>query len=357
MMVRELEFPEHVLFGEGSFDRLGERLARLRTGAGPVVFLLDHYFRDRDLYHRIPSEPGDRIMLADVSHEPGTTQVDEMVTMLKEEYDEIPVVVGIGGGSTLDLAKAVAILLNNPGGAAHYQGWDLVNFPAVYKIGVPTLSGTGAEITRTTVLNGPQQKLGINSDYTPFDEIILDPGLVGSVPHEQRFYSGMDCFIHCVESLEGRKQNEISRHYAEHALQLCREVFSSNGESRLEKDEKLMRASFAGGLGIRHSQVGIVHAMSYGLGYHLGIRHGLANCLVMNKMDEYYPDATLEFRELLNRNGLTLPTGTCRNIDPLTLAAMVTTSLRMRPLWENAMGHDWEKKMPPEKLSALFLSL
>ena len=77
----------------------------------------------------------------------------------------------------MDLAKAVALMLTNPGSSQDYQGWDLVQVPGVYKAGVPTLSGTGAEVSRTAVLIGPTKKLGLNSDYTPFDQVLLDPDL------------------------------------------------------------------------------------------------------------------------------------------------------------------------------------
>ena len=65
------------------------------------------------------------------------------------------------------------------------------------------MSGTGAEVSRTTVLTGPTKKLGMNSDFTPFDQIVLDPELTANAPANQRFYTGMDCYIHCIESLNG----------------------------------------------------------------------------------------------------------------------------------------------------------
>ena len=75
----------------------------------------------------------------------------------------------------MDLAKAVSLMLTNPGSSVDYQGWDLIKNPAVYHVGIPTLSGTGSEVSRTTVLTGPEKKLGINSDHTVFDQIVLDP--------------------------------------------------------------------------------------------------------------------------------------------------------------------------------------
>ena len=105
-------------------------------------------------------------------------------------------------------------MVTNPGSAADYQGWDLVKNKAVPKIAVPTLSGTGAEATRTAVLTGPIKKLGINSDYSIYDAAILDPDLIETVPKDQEFYTGMDNFIHCVEASNGSAMNAIGRPFA-----------------------------------------------------------------------------------------------------------------------------------------------
>lgn len=357
MRLQQPVFPDTVHFGRNSFDLLPTRLSPLREGGNALIFLLDPFFSGKPLHQRIPVEKNDLLLLPDISHEPSTAQVDQLVALVRESNLQVGAVVGIGGGSIMDLAKSLAIMLNNPGSAADYQGWDLVRYPAVYKIGIPTLCGTGAEVTRTAVLNGPRRKLGINSDHTPFDELILDPELTLGAPAEQRFYTGMDCFIHCVESLGGKKQTEQSTFYSTQALSLCREVFYEPKRMDACTQEKLILASYAGGMGIMNSQVGVVHAMSYGLGYVLGIRHGLANCLVMDKMDEYYPAATEEFRELLSCNGVTLPSGVCRDLDKDTLNLLTDVSLGMRPLWENALGDDWEERMPREKLRAMFSSI
>ncbi len=198
-----------------------------RTGRGALrwCFLLDHFFEQDDaMKARIPLRDTDMLIVADVTHEPKTSYVDDIADELKAKYGTVSGIIGIGGGSAMDLAKAVSIMMTNPGKAQDYQGWDLVKHAAVYKAGIPTLSGTGAEVSRTTVLTGPTRKLGMNSDFTPFDQIVLDPALTQNVPKNQRFYTGMDCFIHCVESLEGTYINEFSRSYGEKAQELCEEV-------------------------------------------------------------------------------------------------------------------------------------
>src|SRR5262245_11190131 len=262
MKFRNFKMVSYVVYGRGCFDQLDEIIAPHRKADSPMIFLVDHFFEDKPLLGRIPILGNDQVFSADVTHEPKTAYVDELANHLKEKYGTVSGIVGIGGGSTMDLAKAVALMMNNPGSSADYQGWDLVKYPGVYKAGIPTLSGTGAEVSRTCVLTGPTRKLGMNSDFTPFDQIVLDPELTANAPVNQRFYTGMDCYIHCIESLEGTYLNEFSKSYGEKALELCRDVFLLRNEWDDECDDKLMMASYAGGMSIAYSQVGVAHAVS-----------------------------------------------------------------------------------------------
>ena len=227
----------------------------------------------------------------------------------------------------MDLAKAVSLMMTNPGSSADYQGWDLVKFPGVYKVGIPTLSGTGAEVSRTTVLTGPTRKLGMNSDFTPFNQIVLDPELIANAPVNQRFYTGMDCYIHCIESLQGTYLNEFSKSYGEKALELCQEVFLEKDSWDDESDDKLMMASYAGGMSIAYSQVGVAHAVSYGLSFLLGTKHGVGNCIVMNHLEEYYPEGTAEFKKMVEKSKVEIPEGICQGLSDEQFDAMINVSL------------------------------
>jgi 3-deoxy-alpha-D-manno-octulosonate 8-oxidase len=290
----------------------------------------------------------------DVTQEPKTKQVDALAAELKAEFGEVSGIIGIGGGSAMDLAKAVSLMMTNPGSSADYQGWDLVKVPGVFKVGIPTLSGTGAEVSRTTVLTGPTRKLGMNSDFTPFNQIVLDPELTKNAPANQRFYTGMDCYIHCIESLEGTYLNEFSKSYGEKALDLCRKIYVEKTGWDEESDEQLMMASYAGGMSIAYSQVGVAHAVSYGLSYLLGTKHGIGNCIVMNHLEEYYPAGVEEFKFMVEKNKIEIPTGICANLTEAQFDEMINISLSLKPLWENALGSNWESIMTREKLRALY---
>ena len=344
-----------VVYGRGSFDQLADiLLPKRRNSDAPMIFLVDDFFEGKALQSRIPLLFNDQIIFISADEEPKTEQVDVLVSKIKEGFDELPSgIVGIGGGTLLDLAKAVAIMLNNNGSAEQYQGWDLVQKPALYHVGVPTISGTGAEVSRTTVLLGPKKKLGINSDYTVFDQVVLDPELVATVPKDQWFYTGMDCFIHCVESLNGTYLNTFSQSYGEMALNLCKEVFLEDLPIE-EAQEKLMMASWHGGMSIAYSQVGIAHALSYGLSYLLGVKHGVGNCLVFQHLEEYYPEGVQLFGQMLEKHQIELPKGVCASLSHDDFEAMINVALAMDPLWENALGRDWKKIVDPKKLRSIY---
>ncbi|MCD6293605.1 MAG: iron-containing alcohol dehydrogenase, partial [Deltaproteobacteria bacterium] len=178
-MFQNFKTVSRVIFGRGCFAQLSDLLVEQRKGTdGFMVFLVDDVFMEEPLKDSIPAGAEDLLIWVNVDHEPTTRYVDDLTHQVKEAKDRLPDgVIGIGGGSTMDLAKAVSLMLTNPGSSAEYQGWDLIKNPAVYHVGIPTLSGTGAEVSRTTVLSGPEKKLGLNSDYTVFDQMVLDPEL------------------------------------------------------------------------------------------------------------------------------------------------------------------------------------
>ena len=130
-----------------------------------MVFLVDDVFKNHPLLDRVPLKENDLLIWVNVDDEPKTKYVDALTAKVKErEFSTtgsfLPDgVIGIGGGSTMDLAS-LSLMLTNPGSSVDYQGWDLLKKPAVYHVGIPTLSGTGSEVSRTTVLTGPEKKLG-----------------------------------------------------------------------------------------------------------------------------------------------------------------------------------------------------
>jgi len=358
-MFRNFRVVSNVVFGRGSFNQLDQFLSEKRTGSsgnsGIMVFLVDDAFKDKLLKDKVPLREKDLLQWINADVEPKTAYVDQLTHQIRDFSDVLPDgVIGIGGGSAMDIAKAVSLMLTNPGSSSEYQGWDLIQHPAVYHVGIPTLSGTGAEVSRTTVLTGPEKKLGINSDYTVFDQIVLDPELIADAPTEQRFYTGMDCYVHCVESLTGTYLNTFSQSYGEKAIELCREVFLDGGDSA---DDKLMMASYFGGMSIAYSQVGVCHALSYGLCFVLGYRHGIGNSIVFDQLEEFYPEGVAEFRKMLHQHGISLPRNVVDGVSVEKLDKMIDVALILEPLWENALGAEWKQQMTRDRIKELYLRM
>jgi len=346
-----------VVFGRGSFNQLGEILEPIRKGEhAPFIFLVDDVFKGQDsVVSRIPLKANDKIIYISAEEEPKTIYVDRIRDDIRNEFNEVPSgIIGIGGGTLLDYAKAVALMLTNPGSSADYQGWDLVKEQGVYHVGIPTISGTGAEVSRTTVLTGPERKLGMNSDYTPFDQVVLDPSLLEGIPKNQWFYTGMDCYIHCIESLTGTYLNAFSQSYGEKSLELCREVYLEKDSIDEDSQDKLMMASWHGGMSIAYSQVGVAHAMSYGLSYLLGTKHGIGNCIVFDQLEEFYPEGVKEFKQMVEKHGIDIPKGLCKDLTDDQFNTMIDVALSLVPLWENALGEDWQKTITREKLRSMY---
>ncbi|PID40935.1 MAG: alcohol dehydrogenase [Proteobacteria bacterium] len=339
-MFHNLKMVSKVVFGRGCFSQLGDILQAQRSNnKATMVFLVDDVFEPGTLKDRLPMKDHDLLIWVNVDDEPTTGYVDQLTTQVKKiivgKFGRRPDgVIGIGGGSTMDLAKAVSLMVNNEGSAAQYQGWDLINNPAVYHCAVPTLSGTGAEVSPTTMLTGPEKKLGIHSDYTVFDQIVLDPELIADAPNPQRFYTGMDCYIHCVESLEGTYLNTFSQACCEKSRDLCREVFLTDGP---EANGKLMVASYCGGMSIGYSRAGVCHALSYGLSFVLGLHHGIGNSVVFDYLEDYYPKGVKEFREMMEHQGIELPRNLVADLGDEQMETMIDVALVMKPQWENTL--------------------
>lgn len=323
-----------------------------------VIFIVDHYFKpDQSLPNLLGCQLGDLIEFIPTDCEPTTSGVDLLVQNLVDRGLGLPAaVVGMGGGITMDYAKAVSNLLTNGGKAADYQGWDLVKNPGVFKVGIPTISGTGAEATRTCVMTNALTglKLGMNSDFTVFDHVIMDPDLTVSVPRSQYFYTGMDSYIHCIESLSGKYRNSIGDAYSREVINLCRHVFLDDDMMSLENRERLMVASYLGGCAIATSYVGLIHPLSAALSVVLGVHHCIGNCIVMNAIDEFYPEAYDEFWRMADLQKVDVPKGICKDLTVDQLQSLYSAAIIHEKPLTNALGKNFRSILTEEKMIELF---
>ena len=358
-MLRNLKAIGRILYGRNSFDQLDDVLQELRTEKDSyVLFLVDQYFEGKDFLKRIPFHSVDILKIIDITDEPKTKTVDLIVAQVKSLRSRLPVsVVGIGGGSVMDYAKAIRLMFTNEGSSALYQGLDLIKNKGVHCTVIPTISGTGAEVSMTTVLTGPVKKLGIKGNFTPADQLVIDPELITTVPEPQRFYTAMDCYIHNIEAANGHRKTVMGNSLGEESLRLCRDIYLSNDSRSPENEEKLMIASYLGGLSLTYSEVGACHAISYGLATVLGIHHGVGNCVVFNQLEEFYPEGVKEFKEMMRVNNIQIPKGVTAQCTAVEIDRMIDVSLTLIFMWQHVCGPDWEKIITREKLRGLLMKM
>jgi len=346
---------KNYIFGKNSLAMLGEILQiRKNENDSIVVYIIDEFFKDRDIEKKLPIKKGEDIIIyVSTKDEPQAEYINIITNKVKEKCPScLPsAIIGMGGGSTMDIAKCISILLTNPGKAEDYQGWDLVKKTPIFKIGIPTISGTGAEVTRTAVLTSKIKKLGINSDHSVFDQVIYDATLLKTVPKEQFIYTAMDCYVHCVESLRGSTNDAMTIALAQKSLDMLNEIF--DGEMDYEK---LMVASNFGGQAVANSNVGICHPLSYGLSLVLGLHHGYAICIAFNQLEEYYPEVK-NFKEYLFKYKVRLPQNIVKKITTDQLDRMVEATLKNEKPLENAFGKDWKIIFSPTKVKDLLLKM
>jgi 3-deoxy-alpha-D-manno-octulosonate 8-oxidase len=351
---------DKVTYGRGSFSQLAETVEPIRNENNKYfVYVVDNYFRNKPLSSKLQEKPEDLIYYIDVDPaEPTTQQIDALRDKILSQKGLPSGVIGIGGGSIMDIAKALSLMLTNEGSSTLYQGLNLVKKPGVYHLGVPTISGTGAEVSMTAVLTGPEKKLGLKCDWTVFNQVILDPELISTVPTDWWFYTGMDTYIHCIESHNGIRNNAFSLAYGDQALNLCRRVYLDENSGRSpENDDILMVASLMGGLSLTYSEVGVCHALSYGLSKIHGTRHCYANCIIFQHLDDIYPDGVKEFKAMIYKHGIDLPQNLSKDWNDDTLTRMATVSYNLPFMWNHAFGDNYREIATMDYIRNLFRRL
>jgi len=188
-------------------------------------------------------------------------------------------VIGIGGGSTLDTAKAIAVLVNNKESAVSYRGFDKMTEPVLPVFAVPTTAGTGSEVTPNAsfVDDELNKKLGINGEAIRPKYTFLNPAMLESCPKDAAISAGIDALVHAVEAFTAKKASYFSRMYSKEAIGLL----INNLESAILKgDKQAMENVFLGslfaGIAMMNSGSGPAAAFSYPLGVHKKVPHGFA---------------------------------------------------------------------------------
>jgi alcohol dehydrogenase len=304
-----------ISFGPGVSCKVGELAKKL--GAKRAVLVTDESMEKLGISDRIAGimekEGIETCIFAGVEPEPSVETTDA-VAMLAREND-CQLVVGLGGGSCMDVAKAVSVLITNEGSASLYQGLGLVKNPGVPKIMIPTTSGTGSEVTFTAVLIRKSDgfKGGINDDKLYPDYSLLDPELALTMPPRVTASTGMDALTHAIEAFTSRAASPMSDLFAREAIRKISRwlrVATWNG-SNLEARTEMMMASLYGGIALANAGVGACHSLAYPLGSLFGVGHGVANALLVPYVCRYNalaaPERYYEAARLLDYSPEGLP--------------------------------------------------
>ena len=308
-------------------------------------FIVDDVLSDQPVFGPF-LEQENKYMFNASDSEPQTGQVDMLVSRIRSEADQTDVIVGIGGGSTIDLAKAVGICLANPKTAAEYQGYGLDMAKGTDIWVLPTLSGTGAEVTPIAVLRGPEKKLGINNNFTAPSLAVIDPQITTGVKKFNRFYTMMDCYFHHHEITHSKTSESNAVLDAHDGMRLAKEVLSEDlSQYSLAAAIKSAMASVLGGSSTIGGRVGVAHAISYGLSNAAPkLPHSVAVAISMLGCPDIYSDMgysdTLNFLDI---NNMPKPKASDYGINESHIEKMVKTALGMEKLWLSHFGEDWTK--------------
>ncbi|WP_378943015.1 iron-containing alcohol dehydrogenase [Paracoccus sp. R86501] len=219
----------------------------------------------------------------DVVADPPEAIVESCAALGREQGCDA--VLGLGGGSSMDIAKLAAVLLIAEQPLSDLYGIDKVKGVRVPLVQVPTTAGTGSEVTNITILTtGETTKMGVVSPRLYADHVLLDAQLTVGLPPVQTAATGIDAMVHAIEAYTGRhKKNPLSDVFAREALRLLAGnlvTACQDGSNRAAREAMLLGANLAG-QAFSNSPVAAVHALAYPLGGHFHLPHGLTNALML----------------------------------------------------------------------------
>jgi alcohol dehydrogenase class IV len=280
-----------ILFGLGAVEKTGAEAQLLK--AKKVLIITDPGVIQAGLLQNIEkslqSVDLPFVTFDGVEADPRIEVVEKSVEKAKKEG--IDLIVGFGGGSSLDIAKVTSILITNPGKIDGFFGIDLVPNPGVPVILVPTTAGTGSEVTPIAILSDTKEKLkkGIVS-ATLFPEVaIVDPKLTVGLPPSVTAFTGMDALTHAIEAYYSINATDLSDLLAFRAMELLSKnirMAFAHGEN-LAARSNMMEGSLLAGIAFANAGVGAVHAFAYPLGGEFHLAHGLTNTLMLPYLMRY----------------------------------------------------------------------
>ncbi|WP_102347598.1 iron-containing alcohol dehydrogenase [Bacillus sp. Marseille-P3661] len=290
--------PTRIIFELNSSGKLGELLEK--ENKKNILVVTDKGILNAGLLspmlHSLENSNIKYEMFDEVEPNPKTSTIRKGVQKFSEsDFDAI---VGFGGGSSIDTAKAIAVMATNEGEILDYEGvGKIVNDP-LYLVAIPTTAGTGSEVTASTVITDENTlfKAAVVSPKVFPNLAILDASLTLKCPPGITSSTGMDALTHAIESYISKQSDPISGSIALHAITLI-----SNNLSKayfygtdLESRERMLEASMLAGLAFSQTRLGNVHAISQSFGGVFDIPHGIANAVLLPYILKFNAPACLD---------------------------------------------------------------
>ena len=282
---------KRILFGVGSVEKIGTEAQLLK--AKKVLIITDQGVIQAGLLEGVEKSLQSVnlpfVIFDGVEPDPRIEVVEKSVEKAKKEG--IDLIIGFGGGSSLDIAKVTSIMITNTGKIDSFFGIDLVPNPGVPVILIPTTAGTGSEVTPIAILSDTKEKLkkGIVSP-TLFPEVaILDPKLTIGLPPSVTAFTGMDALTHAIEAYYSINATDITDLLAFKAMELLSKnlrMAYAHGEN-LAARSCVLEGSLLAGIAFANAGVGAVHAFAYPLGGEFHLAHGLTNTLMLPYVMRY----------------------------------------------------------------------
>ena len=297
-----------IVFGNGSLLTLAGHIKELHA-ANPLI-VIDKNLAQTGLHEKIASiliSEGVKFCVFDkVEPEPRIELADEGAALAQKNKCDI--VIGIGGGSAMDVAKAIAIIATNKGVATDYLGLNKVPKAGLPKIMIPTTAGTGSEVTFTAVFvrKNLKKKEGMNSPYLYPELALLDPELTLSLPPAPTAHTGLDALCHAIESYTSINSSPMSEMFSLEAIALIAENLRTcvHEGRNIAARERMLLGSLYAGIGLANAGVTAVHSLSYPLGGKFGVGHGLANTMLLAPVMAFnLPGALEKFADVAEAMG------------------------------------------------------
>lgn len=297
--------PKAVFYGNGSFTNLGEQAALLGKQALIISDSIMEKIGNVDSCEKYLEEAGvSFVRYVEVNSEPTDLYVSDALDILREHQCDL--IVAIGGGSCLDVAKAVAVVATNGGYIGDYMGGKRkIEHKPIPFITIPTTAGTGSEVTDVTVINNTKEniKMMIKDPAFYSDVAIVDPILTYSAPPSVTAATGIDALCHALEAFISRRSQPLTDNLALSAIELIiknlRAAYldGKNAEAR----EKMALASMQAGMAFTNASVTLVHGMSRPIGALFHVAHGISNAMLLAPVVEFSKENSTERLAVIGR--------------------------------------------------------